>query len=1340
MKLTVLRLVSSIIAVAVLSLVAFGQSSSSSLSGVVADPTGAVIAGASVTVKNNDLGTEFKAVTASNGTFTVPALIAGTYTVTVSMPGFKQTIVNEVKLDAGVPGTVKVNLEVGGATESVVIQGGGEVLQTQSANISTTLQVKQIAQLPLQTRNAMDFLVFLPGVNTPAGARASTINGLPQSTINITIDGINTQDNFNKTGDGFFSFISPRLDAIEEVTISTATPGAESGGQGAIQIKFITRGGNNEYHGSLYEYHRNPWLNSNYWFDNRNVAPYDAQAAKTCVNGTNTVTGAPGPTTVALTATQKLYDPETCKSPRSKVLLNQFGGRIGGPITLPKRLFGPLAFNGKDRAFFFVNFEEFRQPTEISRTRTILNPITQTGVFQYNVTSGGVTTVRTKDLLQLAAANGQTATIDPTIAKLLTDIRNSTANTGGIQQLTDPNLQNFTFVNGSSGNRYYPTTRLDFNLTSKHHLENVYTYHRYVNTIDTLNNADPAFPGFPNHGGQYSHRFSESLTLRSTLTPTVVNEARFGFTGGTVLFFPDANAGNFTGSLANQGGFSLGFNAGITSPSVVTAPSRRNAPVWDISDTVTWTRGAHSYSFGGQFTKVTFWAVNQTVVPSIGFSVNANDPASALFNATNGPVNFPGADSATITRASNLYATLTGRVTNINANIRLNEKTGKYEYLGAGIQRGGQNELGVFGQDTWRVRPNLTLNYGLRWELQLPFKAFNGLYSTTTIPDLFGRSGNGNLFKPGTLTGNDTQFIQFQDGNRGYNIDYKNFAPSVGFAWSINAKNGWLKRILGDGGQTVMRGGYSIAYNRQGEASFSGVLGTNPGVAITTNRNTTIGNLVGGSLGSFPLLLRETSRLGPPAFQTTPAYPFTGQVTDNASIFDPGIRVPYTQSWSLGIQREISKDMAFESRYVHTLNLQQWTAYDLNGNDNNVLENGFLNEFKLAQANLTANIAAGRGNTFRYFGANTGTSPLPITLGYFGGAPGGVKPDPNNANSYTSAVIGTTAANLFTSTTFVNPLQARNLNPIGFAGSLYSDATRKANGLAAGFAANFFQTNPNLNSVSFTGNGGFSRYDGLQVELRRRLSKGLLVQANYTFAKAFNGSRLTEFRSPRVATRGGTLDHAFKVNWIYELPLGKGKMLFGNTSGLMDRLIGGWEFQGSARIQSGGLMNFGQVQLVGMTRQELQGVLGLYFDDANRIIYGLPKDIIDNTIKAFSLSATSATGYSGEAPTGRYLAPQGNNGCISILGNECAPVELIVRGQMFTRFDMSLLKRVKLNERFNFELRAEFLNALNNINFNGTTCASNSATCGQIGSSYRDVNNSQDPGGRLGQIVLRLNF
>src|SRR5262249_23162535 len=194
-----------------------------------------------------------------------------------------------------------------------------------------------------------------------------------------------------------------------------------------------------------------------------------------------------------------------------------------------------------------------------------------------------------------------------------------------------------------------------------------------------------------------------------------------------------------------------------------------------------------------------------TLTPTINFGVDTNDPARAMFDANAN--NFPGASDIELNNARNLYAVLTGRVTAINANVRLDEKTGQYVYLGNAFERSHQKEFGLFAQDSWRVRQTLTINYGLRWEVQRPFTADNSSYTTATVDDLFGISGPGNLFKPGAKTGRATQFVQMKEGTGAYNTDYTNFAPSFGFAWRINAKDGWLKWIAGEE-KTVLRGGY----------------------------------------------------------------------------------------------------------------------------------------------------------------------------------------------------------------------------------------------------------------------------------------------------------------------------------------------------------------------------------------------------------------------------------------------------------------------------------------------------------------------------------------------------
>jgi hypothetical protein len=197
------------------------------------------------------------------------------------------------------------------------------------------------------------------------------------------------------------------------------------------------------------------------------------------------------------------------------------------------------------------------------------------------------------------------------------------------------------------------------------------------------------------------------------------------------------------------------------------------------------------------------------------------------------------------------------------------------------------------------------------------------------------------------------------------------------------------------------------------------------------------------------------------------------------------------------------------------------------------------------------------------------------------------------------------------------------------------------------------------------------------------------------------------------------------------------------VGGFLERIVSGWEWDGTARFQTGPILNLGNVNLVGMTRKELQGLYGQYFDDINKKVWAFPQDIRDNTYKAFNVSATSSTGYSASgAPSGRYIAPANINGCIQVVTGDCAPQAIIITGPNFVRFDMSAIKRIRVSEGTNVEVRAEFLNAFNNINFLGNTNMTSftSSSFAEVTTAYRDVNNTQDPGGRLIQFVLRFNF
>ena len=1301
MKLCLTRLLPVMLFLSLMSVLAFAQGGgmTSSISGVVVDQSGGVIPGADVTVKNTSTGGESKTVTADNGTFSIPALSAGIYTATVTVPNFKMAVYKDIRLEAGVPATIRVSLQIGGGSETVIVEAGAEMVQSQTANVATTMNVSQIINLPTGSRSALEaVLLSVPGISiSGTDTRNASAMGLDESMTNITIDGISSMDNYMKTTDGFFSRVRPGVDAMEQVTVSTATPGAESSGAGAVQIKFVTRSGNNQFRGSVYDYIRNPVFDANTWFNNRNITAPEGE------------------------------DWRTWKSPPGQTKLNQFGGRLGGPIWIPK------IFDGRDKAFFFFNYEEQRQPLSVTNSSTLFTPEAAKGNFLYAVS--GVT--RSVDLLNLAAANGFASTWDPIVKKLIDDMAVSPNCTApvvcSLRQGNDPLVQTLTFLLPDKTKWRYMTGRLDFNLTSKHRLEITWNHNKLFGiNYDTTNGREPNFPNSPNFGVQSSQRYNGSMSLRSTLTARLVNELRTGMSGGPSLFNPNVSPSMYSGKVYNMDGYTVDIGgAGITNPWVTVNGSRRNATSKVVEDTLTWSKGSHSLSFGVAFSQFGVWMTSiQTLqTPSITLGLdNTYDPARAMFDSTNGPKNFPGASSSQLGDARDMYGVMVGSITSLGGSAYLGENNNKYTYKGDSVNRGHYQELGFFVQDAWRMRPGLTLNYGVRWELQRPFVGGNDVYSTATIADIWGVSGVGNMFKPGTLTGKLPEFIQYKKGMKAYNQRYKDFAPSIGIAWSPNTNIGWLGRILGESGKTVVRGGYSIAYSRMGMNTYVGIFSGNPGQSLTATRNVGLANLIQPLTDTtqWPMLFSQRSRLTPATFPAAPVYPITSATyaeTASMTVFDPDIKTPYAQSWQFGIQRELNRSMALEVRYVGTKGLQGWTTYNFNSTENNMLENGLMGEFYLAMQNLQANVANGKSSSgFKYLGPGTGTYPLPISLAWYNGLTGS---DVTNPAKYSGSN--------WTSSTNIGYLNRVNPNPTSWASTLHSDATKRANGAKAGMPVNFFMVNPNVRGgATVQGNGGWTHYDSLVVELRRRMSRGLLVQANYTWAKDFGSSRYT-FRRDRISDLGSALPHTFKLNWVYELPFGRGRT-FGATAGpVLDRIIGGWEFHGIFRIQSGDTESFGNIRAVGMTDEELQSLFKLRFDDAARIIYQLPDDIIQNTIKAYSFNAASSTGYSAGVPTGRYLSPARGADCIALFTEDCAPRDHYVRGARWDKVDMSLVKQVRFTENKNFELRAEFVNAFNEVNFNySTSCTGSGLNICQVGGTQG--------GPRTVQIVVRLNF
>jgi hypothetical protein len=1278
---------------------AFAQSTAS-ISGVVKDSAAGVVPGVAVVVKNDTTGTAQEAVTDADGRYQVTALGAGSYTVTASLAGFKTAVAKGIRVAPGQPVTIPLTLEVGSLSETVTVTSSSELINTETATVTSTLNSDQLTRMPTPTRNALNAVAFLPGVNTPGVNRDSTINGLPEGFLSITLDGVSNNDNFLRSTDSFFASVTPRQDAVEAVSVTLAAAGAQvGGGAGAVTMAFTTRSGGNRFSGSAYEYYRNPSFNSNYYF---NIVNHQG---------------------------------------KNQVKLNQYGARAGGPIVIPG------VYDGKNKAFFFAHFEQIRFPNSFTRTRTVFNSRVADGWFRYQFGTGANAEVREVNLLTLAAANGQIAAKDPMTLKLIGLIDAATKTQGTRSASSDPLYDSYVWQSPAALLEYQPTARIDYNLSTNHRLSGSWSQITAKRTPDYLNNADPRFPGAPNQRDFVSIRPLLSMSMRSVLTKNIVNEVR----GGLTAFGPGSHFGqpttiasrNDPTSFADSGGVAITTPTDTTDWFTSNGPSWRKAPTYSIDETLTWQKRTHTFTMGGNVLISNAESNSQQIVRGISLGFNTDfDPAIGLFNTAN----FPGASNAQLTAARNTYAVLTGRVSSVNSSAVLDGNTGKYVELGPTIQPGGIKVYGSFVQDSWKLKPNLTLTGGLRYDVQTPFTPFSGVMSSVTMASLCGMSGLGdgglyskcNFLKPNASGGAVPQFIQLKKGTEGYNTDWNNFAPSASVAWRPDVQSGVMRTILGDPNQATIRAGYSEAYERQGLTVFTGLYGGNPGGSISLSRNVNTGLVPTGE--SWPVLLSQTSRLGVATFNPDPTYPISIRANraDSLNAFAPDIKIARVRNWTVGFARYISKDMAVEIRYVGNRGDNQWSSINYNGiRTENLLANGFFNEFKLAMANLASNNASGvaaRNGSFAYFGAGTGTNPLPIYLAYL-----------NGSRDFTNPAAYTNAANTWANSAIAVRMVAPNPNPTGSAGDLDGNSTRRAQALAAGLTANFFVPNPDVNQVNVTDSGAFSDYHAMQLELRRRLSRGLSANVNYQYAFAEGGSAFDGFSFGRTMTTSGNVRHAIKMQGDWTLPFGRGQRFAGNVNPVVNSIVGGWSFSAVGRVQTV-MQDLGNVRLVGMSKAELQKMYKYYvLTNATTGIdevWMLPQEVILNTRRAFSTATTTLDGYSTGlgAPVGKYIAPANSASCIQIKSGDCAPRSVFLLSPWFRRFDIGAIKRFDVGGSKNIEVRFDVLNVMDTPNFNPVANPGTGATIFRTTSAYTDASNTYDPGGRIGQLMFRFTW
>jgi len=619
-------------------------------------------------------------------------------------------------------------------------------------------------------------------------------------------------------------------------------------------------------------------------------------------------------------------------------------------------------------------------------------------------------------------------------------------------------------------------------------------------------------------------------------------------------------------------------------------------------------------------------------------------------------------------------------------------------------------------------------------ENQYPFRSFSNTYTRPGYAGLFGISGVGNLFQPGASGGSTPVLSPVTSDTTGY--DPTHFpSPTVGVAYVLPKIGGPLGWIFGRDGQSVLRGGFAVASVRE-QFTISGVWGNNQGRSINTSVDPTTNNTA--AFGPAGSVLFSNPTLPAASFPSKPNYPLPVVAGNSIFDFDQSLKSRYVESWNLGLQRTLTRDTVLEVRYVGNRSQRTWTSVNLN--ELNVVENGFTKEFLAAQNNLAIANAVPVSQL---------TSITLKSTNFFNQGLAGQQDVP---------VLSTALNNTGNSqlATFVAQGQAANL-----ASSIATTVAQMARLVASGKPANYFQANPATggSNANLTTNQGGTTYNAMQVELRRRFSKGLLVGASYAWSHSLNTGQLLTLRDREGITTPLNFDqrHGIKLNWVYEFPLGRGHQALGNLhNAVLRKAVEGWQVAGIARIQSGtpsqlnsGRFTFngidGGVVLHNITTSQLQSMMAIRKVDlaatatspALGAVYYLPQTLIDNTNAAFEVNGKTLKDLNPSAP---YIGPADQPG---ELGQR---VFLYGPGQQ--KWDFSLVKKTAINERFNVEFRMQALNAINRTNFllfvpgNGitTTLGVNGTGFGQTNGAYKDLSNTNDPGGRIVEFSLRLNF
>ncbi len=898
-----LRFILAVLTLCLFAATAFAQGTGGRLVGTVTDPGGAVVPGATVTIKDNQTGIERTVTASGEGTFVMP-LEFGVYTVTIKAQGYSTYTVTDLKIDNNREYPLIVALQVGGIAENVTVVASADIVNSTNAELSNTISEKQVKDLPINGRNPLALLNLLPGVNPTS----SSINGQRSSSANYTRDGLNVQDNFIRTG-GFVQD-RPTVDDTGEFTATLQNADAALGGSQVIQL--VTPRGGQDFHGALYEFNRNSKFTSNRFFNNLN------NVGKTFLNR------------------------------------NQFGGTITGPSVLPKFGEGGASLV-RGRAFFFFNMELFRQASQAAGSGTTLLAPARNGQFTY-VDTGGVQrtiNVLTGAGLNLAGANGTAfnnaggaMSVDPLIQSRILSRMPLTGN-GNRTGIDFTQVVNFNL--GALTTRDNETGRFDIQFNDRTALNLI-----VKRNIENNPRTDLAF-GFQTVPFVFQGAGTNLYiaALNQSPTPSFTNEIRGGYQRSEPFFNEGGVPSDFVFST-NQTPSGTAIAGIISNPEGSFRDQGRNTDYWNLQDNANYTRGNHSFRFGAQFQAFKTVALNFAGTTPLYTIANTGVANASLPGLIAG--NFPGGASATDrNRANNLRYLLTGQVSRAAVTANLVDQQQGFQ-LGAPTRRDLRYEqYSFYGQDQWRVSPRLTLNFGLRYDLFTPLRNVDLIYLEARVPE--GQTPQQAALDPNGV-------YQIVGGNAGkegafFKADKNNFGPIASFAWSPNFKS-FLGSLLPGEGRTVIRGGYRISYNSdEYQRAPDNAFLNHTGLGSQTVNARRSGSI---NLRSILTPRADAATFAPVpgnfATPTVPTTPFAYSVNNTAAFgfqgtvfaVDPNFQVPLVQEYNVGVQREIGWNSAIEVRYVGARSRQLVRSIDYNQVD--IRSNGFLADFIRAQSNL----------------------------------------------------------------------------------------------------------------------------------------------------------------------------------------------------------------------------------------------------------------------------------------------------------------------------------------------------------------------------------------------------